>query len=1549
MTTPFTRGENLVFTFTDQEKILSVGADEDAELLEREEHSCLAVGDCEGSVENIWGGMPVNPHPSTRKNREGRKSASSVSLSSSSIPVKNRGHESFPYPSMNGDSSKGGSEEELIEEETSRMEDRPDFFGISTSSSRRGDGGHNAIPGLQISEELPLPPFFFSGLDFPVPSLLRRSHAVVEESCRSGTSPVTSRTRFESFAGRKQAKSTDTGQTTSSLYLSNPWGGGEMTSSTTIASAFSLLFGPFSGGTEEVPVTDSKDREKGTISSSPSTGVASSVVLPCVSLHCRMMVAATKGSAALRELFQLQAIERKNKDVMDTTVSNLTNLLQPSISSSSKTNEMTASPTFTSTTSSASSISRSRGCISTIASGGERSSAIQTTPAIRYRVKSLMGNEEHVEERKEEEEKDEHWHDIQRVRRALPIFQCKSALLRVIGENAVTIVVGETGSGKTTQLVQYLYEAGYTRKTEENDHDEDDESTKRSRNTVLKDATKEADNKYNQNNDNRKTNMERTSLSRGCRRIACTQPRRLAAVGVARRVSEEVGCALGSTVGYSIHLDDVTSKDTHIQFMTDGLLLRHLTRDPDLLAYNVIMLDEAHERSMDTDVLMGVLKGIVARREGGLKLIVASATLDADKFSRFFHNAPCFYIPGRMFMVKEIFAPDPVADYVAEAVFRVCQLHLQMPLTGVVSSGEKRRKAGPTKGSEASGGDSGEAVGEKEEEEGVEEEKRAMWGDGEKEKHDILVFMTGKDDVMGTCELIHRRLSSLNPEARRTLLLLPCLSEGGASLSVRAVAAPRQQGPAHADGNEEEMKAKEEKGIRVGVLDETPPGFRKCVVATNVAETSLTIDGVRYVIDAGFMKTNVYRPSLGMNTLQRYPISHAQANQRKGRAGRTAEGVCFRLYTQRQWEEEMLKQSVPELQRSSMDSVVLLLKNVLDRGRGGGGGGRGGRNGEAKSEEKGEIQENGARGKRDTIVDLPHPLSQGRERMDGGVHAMNRPLLPPLPSLSSSYSSSLSSSDAQWQRNALQRKKDAFPPSLRDFEFIDPPPPVTIQRSMWTLYLLGFLDPVGRITSVGRQALDFPMSPMLAKLVLEGGLNDCLTEVCQIVAMLCADPKHLFETPKGKEEVAHRQHGMFKVLNSDHLTYLHVFTEYIGHGGGGGSGNGGGPKMVSASAREWTRKHYLHLPTLQRAVEIYEQVMERARHIFPEERKRPLYSKTVESNAESVSSSPSHPLYSRESSMEEGKTGGRQEGWRQRSGENNTPNNTSRSTGSHTTSAVLQASMDRTHRWERTRRCLAHSFFLQSAQRSGDDWSMYRPLFHTGVPSQLHPSSSMGNLAEAPLCVVYHDLLSLTVNQEQSSQGAQKGGMTSFFSSSSSSGPSGKKENKEIVSVHKEYLMTVTEVDPAWLVEASQGMIDWRDPILRRQHQETLQMKEKMEVLSMPVPGSEEIVRAREGEERKREEDEQSTRLRRRLENSEEGSQWGNTKEGGSLPLSVRHGGRGGGVISGSFFGGERPGMMRMNNSLSSLPSAHLVKNNNNNSSFSASSWDASMKRRKNI
>lgn len=384
---------------------------------------------------------------------------------------------------------------------------------------------------------------------------------------------------------------------------------------------------------------------------------------------------------------------------------------------------------------------------------------------------------------------------IELVRKSLPVYQLREQITNAIRDNQVMIIVGDTGSGKTTQITQYLYEEGFA------------------------------------NND---------------MKIACTQPRRVAAQSVAKRVAEEVGCKVGDTVGYNVRFDDCTTPRTKIKYMTDGMLQREALIDPNMSQYSVIMLDEAHERTIATDVLFALLKK-AARRRPDLKLIVTSATLDAEKFSRYFGDSPILYIPGRTFPVSIEFVKEPEMDYLDAALRTIMEIHLSEPCPG-----------------------------------------------------DILVFLTGQEEIDTSCDVLEERMKTLRKNSGSDssipdLIVLPVYAAMPSEMQSR-------------------------------IFDPAPPNGRKVILATNIAETSVTIDGIYYVVDPGFVKINAYDPKLGMDSLQISPISQAQANQRAGRAGRTGPGKCFRLYTQQAYEVEMLPNTIPEIQRQNLSHTILMLK-----------------------------------------------------------------------------------------------------------------------------------------------------------------------------------------------------------------------------------------------------------------------------------------------------------------------------------------------------------------------------------------------------------------------------------------------------------------------------------------------------------------------------------------------------------------------------------------------------------------------------------------------
>ncbi|KAL0905128.1 hypothetical protein M5K25_027307 [Dendrobium thyrsiflorum] len=376
---------------------------------------------------------------------------------------------------------------------------------------------------------------------------------------------------------------------------------------------------------------------------------------------------------------------------------------------------------------------------------------------------------------------------IQDQRQSLPIYKLKKELIQSVHDNQVLVVIGETGSGKTTQVTQYLAEAGYT--------------------------------------------------ARG--KIGCTQPRRVATTSVAKRVAEEFGCRLGEEVGYSIRFEDCTGPETVIKYMTEGMLMREILVDENLSQYSVIMLDEAHERTINTDVLFGLLKQLVKRRPE-LRFIVTSATLDAEKFSGYFFNCNIFTIPGRTFPVEILYTKQPESDYLDASLITVLQIHLTEP------------------------------------------------------EGDILLFLTGQEEIDHACQSLYERMKGLGKNVPE-LIILPVYS-----------ALPS------------EMQSR--------IFEPAPLGKRKVVVATNIAEASLTIDGIFYVIDPGFAKQNVYNSKQGLDSLVITPISQASAKQRAGRAGRTGPGKCYRLYTESAYRNEMSPTTIPEIQRINLGATTLNMK-----------------------------------------------------------------------------------------------------------------------------------------------------------------------------------------------------------------------------------------------------------------------------------------------------------------------------------------------------------------------------------------------------------------------------------------------------------------------------------------------------------------------------------------------------------------------------------------------------------------------------------------------
>lgn len=379
---------------------------------------------------------------------------------------------------------------------------------------------------------------------------------------------------------------------------------------------------------------------------------------------------------------------------------------------------------------------------------------------------------------------------------ALPVAQYKERIIAAVRTEQVVLIAGDTGCGKSTQVPQYLCEAGY-------------------------------------------------------QRVACTQPRRIACISLSKRVAHEMLCEYGTEVGYQIRFERSRSERTRILFITEGLLLRQLAAEQSLGQYDVLVLDEVHERHLHGDFLLGVCKCLLRARPE-LKLILMSATINIKLFADYFaeEKVCVIEVPGRLYPIRLHYMPqlnDPTGG----------------PAGGRQSKGERLSP-----------------------EPYVQIMQLIDAKYPSTEKGDMLVFMSGLNEIETVVEAAREYAEKSN-----NWIVLPLHS----TLSI----------------------ADQDK-----VFDYAPDGQRKCIVSTNIAETSVTIDGIRFVVDSGKVKEMSYDPLTKMQRLKEFWISRASADQRKGRAGRTGPGVCYRLYAQRAY-EELEAYAAAEIQRVPLEALLL--------------------------------------------------------------------------------------------------------------------------------------------------------------------------------------------------------------------------------------------------------------------------------------------------------------------------------------------------------------------------------------------------------------------------------------------------------------------------------------------------------------------------------------------------------------------------------------------------------------------------------------------------
>ncbi|QYM78497.1 DUF3418 domain-containing protein [Horticoccus luteus] len=590
----------------------------------------------------------------------------------------------------------------------------------------------------------------------------------------------------------------------------------------------------------------------------------------------------------------------------------------------------------------------------------------------------------------------------------LPISARAEEIVATLQEQQVLILAGETGSGKTTQIPKLCLAAG-----------------------------------------------------RGTQgRIACTQPRRVAALSVSKRVAEELNVAWGREVGCKIRFADQTSRETVIKFLTDGMLLAEVQGDPLLRAYDTIIIDEAHERSLNIDFLLGHLRTLRFKRPE-LKIIITSATIDTQMFSEAFDGAPVIEVSGRTYPVEVIYAPldalggdfseeQPGAeDAGARAAHRAEALHY---IDGAVEA-VRRIVDDSTAG-------------------------------------DVLVFMPSERDIRETCEALDGALG-------RGCELVPLFG--------RLTNAEQQR-----------------------VFAPVPK--RKIIVATNIAETSLTIPGIRFVVDTGLARLSRYSPQARTRRLPIEPVAQSSADQRKGRAGRVAEGVCVRLYSEADFLERP-RFTQPEIQRANLADVILRLKAFG----------------------LGDIER------------FPFINPPATKAIRSGYA-----LLEELGALAEEGAAAADGGDA--------RARDARKAGAED------PPHGRLLTGEGTRPTSSSASGNGggsgtrELTAIGRELARLPVDPTVGRMILQARTEKCLREVLVIAAGLSIqDPR---ERPLEKQAAADAAHRRFRHGDSDFLTLLNIWEAYHGEF----------ETMAQSKLRRFCREHFLSYTRMREWRDVHAQL-----------------------------------------------------------------------------------------------------------------------------------------------------------------------------------------------------------------------------------------------------------------------------------------------------------------------------------------------------------------------
>ena len=517
---------------------------------------------------------------------------------------------------------------------------------------------------------------------------------------------------------------------------------------------------------------------------------------------------------------------------------------------------------------------------------------------------------------------------------SLPVSQRKAEIEKLLSEHQVIVVAGETGSGKTTQLPKMCLELGLG----------------------------------------------------NLGTIGHTQPRRIAARSVAARIAEELQTELGDLVGYKVRFNDQISDNTQIKLMTDGILLAEIQTDRFLNQYSCLIIDEAHERSLNNDFILGYLKQLLPRRPD-LKVIITSATIDVERFSKHFNNAPIIEVSGRTYPVEVRYRP--VADE-----------EDQDQLQGILNAVDELQAEG---------------------------------------RGDILIFMNGEREIRDTAE-------ALQKQNLKHTEILPLFAR---------------------------LSAQEQNKIF------HPSGLNRIVLATNVAETSLTVPGIKYVIDPGTARISRYSYRTKVQRLPIEPISQASANQRKGRCGRVCEGICIRLYSEEDFNNRP-EFTDPEILRTNLASVILQMTALG----------------------------------LDDIEAFPFVDAPDKRHIQDGVKLLEE-LGAIQPTKYKSRDGALLPTRAQNLTDESTRQETRASES-------------TEKKQGWEL------------TPIGRQLAQLPVDPRLAKMLLSAVDFGSVYEVMIIVSALSIqDPR---ERPTDKQQASDEKHRRFADKKSDFLAFLNLWN-----------------------------------------------------------------------------------------------------------------------------------------------------------------------------------------------------------------------------------------------------------------------------------------------------------------------------------------------------------------------------------------------------------------------